>query len=695
MESVLNRVRLGGRAGLHALWWVAAAVSVFLSFITHGLGIGVYENACEGTRCASFLTMNRGQMTDLASVGISPDLYGSLTVILLAMQCISAYAIGFLLYRYGWKDPYCVVASLLLIVCGTYFSADEALLASSDKFAFLLKWFMVLDTVGSVYISFLFLLPFGRFIPRWTFIPAAVWFFETAILMLPLPPVFRYVNIQYLPPNARMAYVTVMLLLVMYVQWYRYRHHATPDQRRQIRWFWGAMGCYILAGTLGTLETPGTNGIAKMLDLVLLYSGLLFLPFSIGIIVLESRVRHMSSAFNRTLVYFVLSVVIVMAYALLVGVLGFFLQGQVPAISALIVTGLVAVMFQPLRQRVQRAVNHLVFGERDEPYRMLSNLSQRLEDSLTQRNLLPTIVETAARALRAPFAAIEIHDRDGTRTLASFGTPTEQISTIHLDVKGETVGLLILGIERVHETLPPGGRHMLHDLVRQISIAVQTIRLTEELHLSREKIILTREEERRRIRRDLHDGLGSTLASIMLRLDEAVLYEGELPEPLKKSLETAQSLTRKAITDIRRLVYSLRPPALDEFGLTFALKELVLQFEDSSLRFNLVGFDRRLTLSAAVEVAAYRIVQEALTNVVKHAEADSCEVRLQLQDDVLLLEISDNGKGLPETLRPGIGIRSLRERAEELGGTCALDSSPGHGTRISVMLPFRREEIVG
>lgn len=688
MGNVRNRMLLAGRAGLHTIWLLVAVMSLVVSLFSHGLGIGVYENSCDGTACYSFFMMNQNQMTDLASIGISPDLYGSLTVILLAMQNLSAWAVGILLYRYGWKDPYCVVASLLLIVTGTIFSADDSLFASSDRFGILSDLFMGLNFIGATYIFFLFLLPTGRFVPRWTVIPAVIWIAEMAVGVIPLPPIFQYVNIFYLPPALQMIYVTAMHTMVMYVQWHRYRTDATPEQQRQIRWFWGAMGCYIVAGTLSSLETPDTNGIVKMFDLVIQYSGLLFLPFSIGVIVLESRVRHMSSAFNRVLVYFVLSVMSITVYALLVGVFGFLLQGKVPTMIALVATGWVAVMFQPLREKVQRAVNHLVFGERDEPYRMLSDFSRQLEVALTHRDLLTTIVETAARALRAPYAAIEINNEgDGMRTLVSVGTPVDQVSRIDLDVKGEVVGQLILGIERVNEALPPAKRHMLNDLVRQVSIAVQTIRLTEELHLSRERLIMTREEERRRLRRDLHDGLGSALASMILRLDEALLHDGGLPEPSRKSLETVQSLMRGAIADIRRLVYSLRPPALDEFGLSFALKELALQFEYSSLQVVFDGFDRRLTLPAAAEVAVYRIVQEALTNVVKHADASQCEIRIRLQEDIIHLEIADNGKGLPEALSSGIGIRSIRERADELGGTCLLQSSPGQGTHISVKLP--------
>jgi signal transduction histidine kinase len=326
---------------------------------------------------------------------------------------------------------------------------------------------------------------------------------------------------------------------------------------------------------------------------------------------------------------------------------------------------------------------------------MLSGLTERLEGALTHRSLLPAIVETTANALRIPYAAIESVDKTGeVRRLAEYGVRDgETISDVPLAVQGETVGRLVLGIHRVSEALPPNKRRMLDDLIRQVSIAVQAVRLTDELRRSRERLVSAREEERRRLRRDLHDGLGSGLASMTLRLDDALMLCEREPERTKQTLLTVQSQMREAIADIRRLVYALRPPALDEFGLSFAVKELAHQMEEGSMHVVLEGFDRRLKLNAAAEVAVYRIVQEALTNAVKHSGADLCKVSLMLGEGGLHLEVVDNGRGLPAAKRNGIGIGSMHERAEELGGSCSLSSVPGKGVRVNVFIPIDQEDI--
>ncbi|WP_114378924.1 sensor histidine kinase [Paenibacillus prosopidis] len=504
----------------------------------------------------------------------------------------------------------------------------------------------------------------------------------------PLP----YFNLQDYPA-VKGIYMFLMHGLVMGVQIWRYRY-AKEEQKRHIRWFIWGMGCYFIAGLTAGFPIFVSNGILRMLTQIFLYTGLLFIPFSIGMMALD-RLQKRSVVFNRTLVYIVLSTMSIMAYALLVGVLGTLMQGKMNAIVTLMATGLIAVLFHPLRERVQRAVNHLVYGERDDPYRMLSGLTERLEGALTHRSLLPAIVETTANALRIPYAAIESVDKTGEiRRLAEYGIRDgETVSEVPLAVQGETVGRLVLGIHRVSEALPPNKRRMLDDLIRQVSIAVQAVRLTDELRRSRERLVSAREEERRRLRRDLHDGLGSGLASMMLRLDEVMTICEREPERTKQTLLTVQSQMREAVADIRRLVYALRPPALDEFGLAFAVKELAHQMEEGSMRVVHEGFDRRLKLNAAAEVAIYRIVQEALTNAVKHSGASLCKISLLPGEGGLHLEVADNGRGLPGAKRNGIGIGSMHERAEELGGSCSLSSVPGKGVRLNVFIPIDQEDI--
>jgi signal transduction histidine kinase len=212
-------------------------------------------------------------------------------------------------------------------------------------------------------------------------------------------------------------------------------------------------------------------------------------------------------------------------------------------------------------------------------------------------------------------------------------------------------------------------------------------RFTEDLQRSRERLVVAREEERRRIRRDLHDGLGPMLASLTLKLDVASDMVGDKPAA-RALLRDLKDQTQTAITDIRGLVYALRPPALDDLGLVAALREEAEQYGLSGLD---VSFDAPQTLPplpAAVEVAIYRIAQEALTNVARHANARQCTVRLILSNDLAELEVSDDGQGLAPSSGRGVGLGSMRERAEELGGTCFVESPPAGGTRLRATVPL-------
>ena len=228
------------------------------------------------------------------------------------------------------------------------------------------------------------------------------------------------------------------------------------------------------------------------------------------------------------------------------------------------------------------------------------------------------------------------------------------------------------------------------DRQRRHSTAISLRR--RALDASRAGLVTAQEEERRRLRRDLHDGLGPTLAGLTLGLDTARSRSAGQPE-LQDLLAKLKAETQRAVTDVRRIVYGLRPPALDEFGLVGSLREEVgrLQYEAPALAVTLdAPSDGLADLPAAVEVACYRIVTEALTNVTRHAHATRCSVRLQLNHG-LDVDVRDDGVGLPEGWRAGVGIASMRERVTELGGELVIQTSLPHGTRINARLPAQEQ----
>jgi len=226
-------------------------------------------------------------------------------------------------------------------------------------------------------------------------------------------------------------------------------------------------------------------------------------------------------------------------------------------------------------------------------------------------------------------------------------------------------------------------------------VAVHAVRLTTHLQQlsanlqqARERLVTTREEERRRLRRDLHDGLGPALASLTFKVDAARNVLTQDHEKADRLLKGVRQQAQEAITDIRRLVYNLRPPALDELGLLSALREHVAHYQHQGLEVIFDTPQNLPPLPAAVEVAAYRIAQEALTNVAHHAEARHGLLHLSIDAETLYLEITDDGRGIPAGHHIGVGLHAMHERASELGGSCTITRGSSGGTAVRVTLPL-------
>jgi signal transduction histidine kinase len=372
--------------------------------------------------------------------------------------------------------------------------------------------------------------------------------------------------------------------------------------------------------------------------------------------------------------------------------LGALFQSRGNLAVSLLATGVVAVLFQPIRSRLQRGVNRLMYGERDDPYAVISRLGRRLEAALAPDMVLPTLVETIAQALKLPYAAILLQDGNGYRTAASYGSLIGEPETLPLVYQREEIGRLVLSPRSPGEGFSDADRSLLEDLARQAEVAVHAVRLTADLQSSRERLVATREEERRRLRRDLHDGLGAQLAGLNVQAGTLRRLIPRDPDAAEEVVVELREELRSAIADIRHLVYDLRPPALDDLGLVEALRRLAERYgsEDEQLSVFVEAPEHLPDLPAAVEVAVYRITQEALTNVARHAQAHSCVVRLAVNEEVGL-EIVDDGVGIPAQRGAGVGLSSMQERASELGGSCVVEPAPKGGTQVLVRLPLPKE----
>jgi signal transduction histidine kinase len=266
---------------------------------------------------------------------------------------------------------------------------------------------------------------------------------------------------------------------------------------------------------------------------------------------------------------------------------------------------------------------------------------------------------------------------------------------VPIDHGAERVGTFVLGVRAGEPGYRADELELLGDLARQAGGAIHALRLRADLARSHERLLLAREEERRRLRHDLHDGLGPSLAAIGMRAEAATELLETDPAAARALLAERGADVHAPLSDIRRLVEGLRPPALDELGLEGAIAQQAERLEGSAAGgmpgtiISVTALPSPLPeLPAAVEVAAYRIAIEALTNAVRHAAVTTCRVRLRVADDLLLVEVVDDGAGLPESVARGTGLESMETRAAELGGSVRLARRRSGGTRISARLPL-------
>jgi signal transduction histidine kinase len=621
----------------------------------------------------------------LAQLGLPIGAYHTYRIALDLTFALCFIAVAVVLIWHKSNEGMPLFAAFALITFGALWPTSiEELSSAYPAWGWL---FTIEDQLSLTFLLvFLCLYPDGRFVPRWLSWLLVAWIMSGLLTFF----------IPALPTTLNVLLLLGFLGVALVAQIHRYRRRSGPVQRQQIKWlvfgFSMTLAAVVALLALGVifpaLGRPGTTGLLYEAAGAALGS-LLFLPIPlcVGIALLRFRLWDIDILLNRTLVYGALTACVIAIYILVVGYLGaLFRTGGNLAIS-LIATGVVALLFQPLRGWLQRGVNRLLYGQRDEPYLVVTRLSQRVESSLAHETILPTIVETVAQALKLPYAAIALHEGDEQVIAASYGTAHGDALKLPLIYQAEPIGELILSPRAPGDSWTPADRRLLDELARQAGVAARAVRLTGDLQRSRERLVLAREEERRRLRRDLHDGLGPTLGNLTLQLDAVDdLIEGD-PLAAHELVVKVKRQTQLAIGEIRRLVDDLRPPALDELGLVTALREQAAHYSQlGALRVEVDAPESLPSLPAAVEVAAYRIAVEGLRNAARHAQARRCAIRLRL-DDGLAVEIVDDGQGVSAQARPGVGIGSMRERAAELGGVCVIEALPAGGTRVLARLP--------
>ena len=651
---------------------------------------------CPTNTCVVFSTEHIAQDFFVIYLGI---LIGIFT-----LSCLGLSA--FLIWRAAREPMALYTAFMLVTFGGTTFSKTDSFL-SSPLWA---SCIAVLACCGQIlFLLFFYLFPDGHFTPRWTRIVAPFIAFLIAIYysLLYVPSILHihtaYLNIPGWLNISIMLLASILFATILFAQVYRYRVVSKQAQRRQTQLVVFALSLLVVVYLLFTGTRPllvpyfPSPFFFDLASYTLITLCLTFIPIAISISILRERLWEMSPVVKRALVYGALTACIISIYVLIVGLLASFFQAINNLLISALATGCIALLVQPLRTLLQRSVNRLIYGERDEPTAVLTRLGQRLEATLAPQSMAHIIVETVAQALKLPYAELLMKHGAAFDRLAAYGKedPTIHLLTLPLGTQYEQVGELRLAPRGYTETFTPSDLRLLREFAYQAGLALRTVQLNIDLQHSREQLVLAREEERRRIRRDLHDGLAPTLAALALgasTLGDLIPVQPEAAVTMAHELETE---LRATIGDIRRLVYDLRPPALDQLGLVAALREYINQHtdtrEEQRLQVTLLAPEPLAALPAALEVAAYRIGQEAFMNVLRHAQARHCRIQFT-RSDVLQIEITDDGIGIPDTHRIGVGLLSMQERAAELGGTCTIERRTEGGTAILARLPLLKED---
>ena len=501
-----------------------------------------------------------------------------------------------------------------------------------------------------------------------------------------------------LVPGMASAYTLLSVVAVAHLV---YRHGSGSDRAR-VRWFAFAFGVSNLVSAMFWLENVGLLPHLSAMHAILFDHCLCDLVYVVGfaVAILWHGLFDVDVVIGRTLVYGALTIVIVVSYAALVGGVGSLLATEGNLALSVFAVVVVAFAVDPLRVRLRRASNRLLYGFRDEPHEVLSRVGERLRSTPQLGSVLDDVTRVVAEALRLPFVAVTL----GSVTAARYGEPRLVRETFPLSHGGRRLGELTVSPRQAEGRLSRSDRKLLDGLASHMGTIAHALLLEADLERARLLSLDAREAERRRLGSDLHDDVGHRLTWLMYRAQDATLLVDKDPAAAKSMLAALAEEAKSTLARLRGLAHQLHPPELATLGLVGAVRERVQALQGGSEHRFVLTADDLGSLPAGVELAAYHIVQEALSNVVKHVDHGTCWIRLRvasapanvasigLADRFLEVEVRDDGAGrqgwAADAPSKGLGLRSMRGRAREVGGTLVIDHPANGGTLVLATLPW-------
>jgi signal transduction histidine kinase len=472
---------------------------------------------------------------------------------------------------------------------------------------------------------------------------------------------------------------------------------TTREQLRWLAWVVGVSAAWIavMLPIAAIVQSPATDALFWTVITPLLSIGV---PIAVGIAILRYRLFDIDVVINRTVVFGALAAFITLVYVAVVVGVGQLVgtTGSSPALS-IVATALVAVTFQPVRARVQRLANRLVYGERATPYEVLGEFSDRIGAAYSSDELLPRMARILAEGTAATEASIWLEDGGRLRRDTSWPeghrsvvlTSVNEIQAKDADLAvpvrhgGEVLGALSIR-KRPSDPVTTTERALVERLASQAGLVLRNARLIEELRASRWRIVTAQDQRAKKLERDIHDGAQQQLVALAVRQRLAASLVGRDDEQLRATLESLQAETSEALENLRDLARGIYPPLLADRGLVEALSA---QARKSPVEV-IVASDGIGRYQQEVESAVYFCCLEALQNVAKYANAGHVDVRLAGSDGELVFEVADDGRGFDPSVTPrGTGLQGMADRLDAIGGRLEVRSAPGEGTRVIGRVP--------
>jgi signal transduction histidine kinase len=668
----------------------------------------------------TFAAMN-GDLNVLGSSAFGPDL-----TIPIGIGAVGAVIVS--------KRPSNVIGWLLLgsaVVNASRVAAAEyamhALTTSANLpgvswAAWYATWVLALIYPAGTFLFVVLLFPDGRFMSRrwkllaWLAIAltavsiAVSWLDPTPISLAPGVPTtpnptgltgsaLTLADSWILWPLGLLLLVSAAVALVL-----RYRR-AAGEERHQIKWFAFAVAATMAAVVIGVLFSLNTTGASPVTNIPLVLGIGVALPIASGVAILKYRLYGIDVVINRTLVFGTLAVLITGVYiGIAVGIGTLVGSGGKPNLGlSILATAVVAIGFQPVRGRLQRIANRLVYGERATPYEVLSRFSEQVADTYSSDDVLPRMAKVLREGTGAEAATVWLRSGQELRPAvsdppAANGSASQRIPVdAPMDIPGadraipvlhqnELLGMLTV-TKRRGESLTPIEEKLLDDLARQAGLVLKNVGLTsellhrlEELRLSRERLVKAQDDERRRLERNLHDGAQQNLVALKVKVGLAQMLLDKDTEKTRTLLGQLKDDADEALEALRDLARGIYPPLLADKGLVTALES---QARKATVPVAVENEHIRRYLQE-IEAATYFCVLECLQNVQKYAGATRAVVRLRETDGELHFEVSDDGRGFdPATVKLGSGLNNIRDRLDALGGRLEIFAAPGAGCRVA------------